>query len=339
MSENKYQISKSRFHEIKKQISQKSILVVGDIGLDRYTMGKATRLSPEAPVPILMVEKQTDKLGMAANVAHNVKEFGARPILASVVGEDRVYEELHSLLVKEKISDQLLVRHKSRRTSLKERVVALPQHIVRIDHEITSPLSSDAEDQFLKLILPKIKEFDAIIVEDYAKGILTDKVARSIIETANQEKVFVSVDPTTVVRSLDIYKNVSLFKPNQVEAEKLTGIEIQDENSLARAGALLLERLDAPVVIITQGKEGMTIFEKKQKAIKIPTFARSVYDVSGAGDTVVSMLTLALVCGATLTEAALLANYSAGIEVGKQGTATVSMDELESYMIQLGALS
>lgn len=335
---SKYALRRDRYLEIMGNLLGKKILIVGDVGVDRYTMGTATRLSPEAPVPVVMVAEQKDKLGLAANVADNVKSFGGIPVLASLVGEDRFCEELLGLLQQKSISSELVLRHSSRRTTLKERVLAQDQQVVRIDHETTAPLGADAESYYLKNVIPRIGDFDAIILEDYGKGLLTNNVISSIVAEATKQKVFITVDPTTSVRSPAVYKGVSLFKPNASEAERLSGIEIHDQASLHRAGAALLDSVAAPIVVITQGKAGMTLFTGKEKPVQIPTFARSVYDVSGAGDTVISLLTLALVSGATLVEAAVLANFAAGVEVGKQGTATVSPEELEQYMGQMGGL-
>jgi bifunctional ADP-heptose synthase (sugar kinase/adenylyltransferase) len=313
-----FSIKKSRFEEIKAAIPGKKVLILGDVGVDRYTVGTASRLSPEAPVPVLLVTSQTDKLGMAANVADNVRAFGASPLLCSVVGEDRVCEEFYELLGKSGIDGKHVHRHASRRTSLKERVIAQPQHIVRIDHEKSEPLSRDAED--------------------YAKGVLTEKVLGSVIAEARRLKKFITADPTTVQRRPADYQGVSLFKPNRDEAARLAGIDIRDEATLHAAGELLLKEVGAETVIITRGSAGMTLFTGNETPVTIPTFARDVYDVSGAGDTVISMLTLALVCGATLVESSLLANFAAGVEVAKQGTATVSLAELEQHMRRFGAL-
>lgn len=335
----KYSIPKARFREIVEKFSSQKILIVGDVGVDRYTIGSAYRLSPEAPVPVVAVQSVKDKLGMAANVADNIKSFGAVPYLATMIGEDRIADELRSLLQENSIATDYIFSHKSRRTSLKERVIAQQQQVVRIDHEITSSLNSEAEKFFLEKVIGLVGKFDGVILEDYAKGMLTDNVARAIIDEAKKKGKFVSVDPTTVQRVPGVYRGVTMFKPNSIEAEKLSGIEIRDEKSLVAAGEKLLQEINASVVIVTQGKEGMTLFEAKERPLHIPTFARSVFDVSGAGDTVISMLTLATICGASLKESALLANFAAGVEVSKQGTATVSVNELEEYMEQLGGLS
>lgn len=334
-----YSMHRARFQEIVGKMPGKRVLIVGDVGVDRYTIGTASRLSPEAPVPVVAVTSQTDKLGMAANVAENVRAFGSEPFLATLVGEDRVCDELFQLLKDAKISPQHVYKHASRRTSLKERVIAQPQQVVRIDHENTKPLTREAEDYYLEKVLPVIGGFDAVILEDYGKGLLTDRVARSLIDECRAKGTFVTVDPTTAVRSPAVYRGVSLFKPNAHEAERLSGVEIVDEASLLKAGQVLLKEVEAPIVVITQGKAGMTLFTRGEQPVNIPTFARAVYDVSGAGDTVISMLTLAMVCGATLVEAALLANFAAGVEVGKQGTATVTLEELDQYMQLFGALT
>lgn len=339
MTEGKYAMKRERFLDIAGKLPGRRVLIVGDVGVDRYTFGNATRLSPEAPVPVVAVTSQRDKLGMAANVADNVRAFGANPFLASLVGEDRACDELLALLAASGISADHVYRHGSRRTSLKERVLAQSQQVVRIDHEHTQPLSKEAEDFYLERVLPVIAGFDAVILEDYGKGLLTDRVAQAVIEEAKKHGKFVTVDPTTAVRSPRVYRGVSLFKPNAHEAERLSGVEITDEATLHRAGAKLLTEVDAPIVVITQGKEGMTLFTRNDPPVRIPTFARAVYDVSGAGDTVISLLTLAMVSGASLVEAALLANFAAGVEVGKQGTATVTIEELEQYMNLFGALT
>jgi len=335
---NNYAIKKQRFEEIKNSVAAKKVLILGDVGVDRYTVGTASRLSPEAPVPVLLVTSQSDKLGMAANVADNVRAFGATPLLCSIVGEDRVCEEFFTLLRSSGIDGAHVHKHSSRRTSLKERVIAQAQHVVRIDHEKPEPLSAAAQELFLKKALPLVKDCDAVILEDYAKGVLTEGLLTEVIAEARRHKKFISADPTTIVRRPADYRGVSLFKPNRDEAARLSGIDIRDDASLRAAGEFLLKEVEAETVVITQGAAGMTLFSVDKPPVNIPTFARTVYDVSGAGDTVISMLTLAHVCGASLVESSILANFAAGVEVGKQGTATVTLQELEQHMRRFGAL-
>jgi rfaE bifunctional protein kinase chain/domain len=332
-------MKEKRFEELAGKISGKKILVLGDVGVDRYTIGTASRLSPEAPVPVLLVTSQADKLGMAANVADNVRAFGATPLLASIVGKDRCRDELLALLRAGGIDPAHVHGHVSRRTSLKERVIAQPQHIVRIDHERPEPLSAEAEAFFLEQALPLVSRCDAIILEDYAKGVLTERVLGEVIAEARKHGKLITADPTTMVRRPCDYRGVSLFKPNRDEAARLSGIDIRDEKSLHAAGEYFLREVEAAMVVITQGAAGMTVFTPKEKPVTIPTFARAVYDVSGAGDTVIAMLTLAMACGATLVESSLLANFAAGVEVAKQGTATVSLEEVEQHMRRFDALN
>lgn len=336
---SKYTIKKNRYKEIISHMPAKKIMVMGDVGVDRYTIGSAHRLSPEAPVPVVAVSSQSDKLAMAANVADNLKAFGSIPIITSMIGSDRVGKELLDLLKKNEINTKFIFEHASRRTPLKERVIAGNQHVVRIDHESIDPLSKEAESFYLEKILNTIESTDGIILEDYAKGLLTKNVLREVIAKAKDNKKFISVDPPTMgTRSPSDYKGVSMITPNLVEAEKLSGIEIKEEASLQRAGEMLLREVDCSVVAITRGPLGMTIFTPKSEPYHIPTFARDVFDVSGAGDTLISMFTLALVCGASMEEAAILSNFAAGVEVGKKGTATVSLRELEEYMSRLNGI-
>lgn len=336
----RYTVKRARFQEIIAKIAEKKILVIGDVGIDRYTTGTADRLSPEAPVPVVAVQSVTDKLGLAANVADNICAFGASAGLASLIGPDRHGEELCALLQAKKIPANHVYKHVSRRTTLKERVIAQSQQVVRIDHESVEPLNQEAESFFCEKVSPLLSQFDGIILEDYAKGLLTDRVLRHVIEGAQKAQKFISVDPPTVgTRSPQGYCGVSMITPNVPEAEKLTGISIRDEASLNRAGEFLLKEMNVPIVVITRSSAGMTLFTRSEKPLTVPTFARAVFDVSGAGDTVVTMLSLALVSGASLEESALLANFAAGVEVGKPGTATVSVAELEEYMERLGGIS
>lgn len=332
MNLKQYALKDARFREIVGKFPRQRILIVGDVGVDRYTMGAATRLSQEAPVPIVRVTGVRDKLGMAANVADNVKAFGAVPYLTALIGEDRIGDELKDLLKESGISSEHIYAHKSRRTSLKERVIAQSQQVVRVDHESPEPLDKASEEYFCGKLKAVIGAYDGIILEDYAKGLVTDTVARFLVKEARAQKKFVSVDPPSVGREPDVYQGAAMITPNVQEAERLSGVEIKDDASLKKAGEKLLGELEIPTVVITRGKMGMTIFTPNSAPITIPTFARAVYDVSGAGDTVISMLTLATLSGASLEEAAILANFAAGVEVGKQGTATVTVQELEEYM-------
>mgnify|MGYP003393635776 CR=1 FL=1 len=340
MNLKKYALSEKRFLEITSQFAMKRILIVGDVGVDRYTIGEASRLSPEAPVPIVAVAQVTDKLGLAANVADNARAFGAHPLLASLVGKDRNSEELFGLLREKDIATDLVLARESRRTTMKERVIANNQQVVRVDHEGSAELSPADEDFLWSKIEARIDDCDAVIIEDYSKGMMTQKLCNRIITTAKAKKKLVAVDPPSAShpRYIDYYSGATVLTPNTLEAERLSGVEIRSQKQALEAGKLLLEKFKCELLLITQGKQGMTLFSRNEAPLEVPTFARVVFDVSGAGDTAVTMLTLALASGATREESAVLANFAAGVEVGKPGTATVTLEEVKEYMRELGAL-
>jgi rfaE bifunctional protein kinase chain/domain len=340
MNLKKYALSEKRFQEITGKFHKKKLLILGDVGVDRYTIGEASRLSPEAPVPIVAVAQVVDKLGLAANVADNARAFGSNPLLASLVGKDRNSEELFGLLREKDISTDLVLPRESRRTTMKERVIANNQQVVRVDHEGASDLSKVDEDFLWAKIEPRIDECDAVIIEDYSKGMITKTLCNRVIASAKAKKKLVAVDPPSASHPLyiDYYRGATVLTPNTLEAERLSGIEIRSQKDALAAGKHLLEKFECDLLIITQGKQGMTLFSRDQAPLEVPTFARVVFDVSGAGDTAVTMLTLALSSGASLEESAVLANFAAGVEVGKPGTATVTLSEVMEYMRELGAL-
>jgi rfaE bifunctional protein kinase chain/domain len=319
-------------------IPKKRILVIGDVGVDRYTIGLVERISPEAPVPIVLVEEETLKLGLAANVADNVKVLGGAPLLVGVVGADRGAQDFKKLLSKCKIDSKQLVVDRNRRTVFKERIVSDRQQLLRVDYETHGRISAATESKILariKMLLPKV---DGVILEDYAKGLLSEEMAAKIFELAKRSGKRVAVDPNSKTPS-SWYRGANILTPNTKEAEKLAGISIRDEASLAEAGLSILKTTAAEHVVITRGKDGMAIFTKGQsKVLLIPTYARDVYDVSGAGDTVISVLALALSAGASIEEGCILGNLAAGVEVGKRGTATVSPQEIEVALDFFGNL-
>lgn len=326
-------VQKSKLQSILQRLSKsQKILVVGDVGLDRYTMGSVDRISPEAPVPIVRVEQEIHKLGLAANVADNIKALGSEPWLLGIVGRDRVAQDFKKVLRASQIKDQYLIEDPSRRTVLKERIVSDRQQLLRVDYEDTVPVSSAVLSQLEQKAHRWISQCDSVILEDYAKGMMTPRFAKIVFQTAKKASKRVLVDPNSK-STLGLYRGASLLTPNTKEAEALSGIRIRDAESLSRCGSKILRETGAPALIITRGKEGMAIFERGKKGPKlIQTYAREVYDVSGAGDTVISILALALGVGAELEDAARLANLAAAIEVGKRGTATVSAAELSTAL-------
>ncbi len=306
--------------------------VIGDVGVDRYTIGTVERISPEAPVPIVFVQEEKLKLGLAANVADNIVALGATPDLVGVVGKDRGADDFYGLIKKNKIPSQRIFSDTQRKTILKERIVSDRQQLLRVDYESVEPLSSATEKQIAQQIPEFVRGCSALIIEDYAKGLLTPLLAKSVLEEARKSKCWVAVDPNRKT-ALELYRGANLLTPNLKEAENLSDISITDERTLLQAGEIILQEAQAESVVITRGKEGMALFQKGESDVwLIPTFAREVYDVSGAGDTVIAVLTLAHSAGASLEDAAVLGNLAAGVGVGKRGTATVTRDEIVKMM-------
>jgi D-glycero-beta-D-manno-heptose-7-phosphate kinase len=307
---------------------QKQVGVLGDVGIDRYTQGSVDRISPEAPVPVVRVEKEWLKLGLAANVADNVQVLGGKPLLLGLVGRDRPADELRELLKLNGISDRFLVSEKERRTVLKDRIVAESQQLLRVDYESLDPASEVSKTKISQKISSLIKQSDILILEDYSKGLIDRKLVQRFFKEAKAAGKLVLVDPNRKT-SLEVYRGANVLTPNKKEAEGLSGIRIEDEKSLLQAGNFIMKNSQSSFLVLKLGKDGMAIFfEDSSTAYQIPTYAREVYDVSGAGDTVISVLSLALASGGTIEEACILANLAAGVEVGKRGTATVTPTEI-----------
>lgn len=333
-----FQIQKSaakdmpRLSALLQGLKGKRVGVVGDVGVDRYTQGIVERISPEAPVPIVAVESEWLKLGLAANVAENVVALGGRAQLTGLVGTDRGAEDLAGLLKKSGLGAGDLVQDASRRTVLKERIVTDRQQMLRVDYENTHPVSEDVCARVLDKVRTLAASCDAIVVEDYAKGIFTREVLAEVFAVCRSAGKKALVDPN-VRTPLEYYRGATLLTPNTKEAEALTGLRITDEATLAAVGNRILEATGAEHVLITRGKDGIAVFSAGQTSgTLVPTTAREVFDVSGAGDTVIATLALALSAGAELVEASVLANLAAGVVVGKRGTATVTPAEIETAM-------
>lgn len=321
--------------EILSSFKKKKIAVLGDVGIDRYTIGLVERISPEAPVPIVSVQSEYLKLGLASNVADNVVALGGTPFLTGVLGKDQDAKDLATMLSLRKIPVSGFVTDSSRRTILKERIMSEHQQMMRVDYEDTHALSPAIQKKVQSSILKFIDGADALIIEDYAKGLLQQKTIAVAVKAANARKIPVLIDPH-VKTPVAWYANATLLTPNKREAEVLAGQRITDHQSLISVGKKIMEKANAKSLVITLGKDGMAIFKNPNAApTVIPTFAQEVYDVSGAGDTVISVLALVLAAGATLEEAAYISNLAAGVEVSKRGTATVSQQEIvQAYIRQ-----
>ena len=304
----------------KLQGSHPKILVVGDLMIDHYIYGRCERISPEAPVQVVEIEKEKDLLGGAGNVVNNLLAFGAEVTLASVIGDDRAGEWIEKRVEQKGIKSLLL--KESRPTTQKSRVIASNQQIVRIDREEKHDIGLQSQEKILEFIAQN--SFDVILLSDYAKGVLTPSLVQAIISL---RKAFVFIDPKG--KDYKKYSGADLITPNKKEATEASGIEIVDDATLQSAGEFLKSRFHIKNVIITLSQDGMAIFDEGMH--KIPTFARDVYDVTGAGDTVLAALGFGIASGLSLYEAARFANLAAGVVVGKVGAATATLEEIEEY--------
>jgi len=294
--------------------------------VDEYVWGTVSRISPEAPVPVVAVRSESLKIGGAGNVAANIAALGGRAEIVGVVGKDAAAERLTHELERAGVKTNGLLVDGSRPTTVKSRVVAGSQHVVRFDRESDAPLGPTVRSLVIQHVRERLPEADVLLVSDYAKGVISARLVREVLATAARLKKPVAVDPK--VQHVPLFRGVTVIAPNHHEAAAAARILVREEADLMRVGEALLRRLKARAVLITRGERGMSLFEAGRPATHIPTFAREVYDVTGAGDSVMAVLALALAAGAPMRAAAVLANYGAGVVVGKRGTATVSRAEL-----------
>ena len=303
------------------------ILVIGDLMLDHYLWGKCNRISPEAPVQVVDVDRETTVLGGAGNVINNLITMGAEVTVLSVIGEDSNGEELLAMLKNSGVDTSNLVKQKDRYTSKKSRVIAAHQQIIRYDRESKDDINSKSEDELCQNFEQIVGGFDAILLSDYGKGILTETLTRGLLSLAKEHDKFVLVDPKGDDYSK--YKGATLITPNKKEAIEATNIDIKDESSLHEVGALLKNSLELDYAVITLSEDGMAIFG--DEVTKVPTVVREVFDVTGAGDTVLASFGYALSCGLDIKQSAKFATSAAAVVVGKLGSATVSLDEIDMY--------
>lgn len=332
-------ISLERFTELTKKFSKlQPIIVAGDVGIDKYTFGEVRRISPEAPVPVLEVTKEWLKLGLAANISHNLNTLGVQSTLCGIVGEDNNANVFETLLEDEKLNTWGIVRVPNRPTIFKERVITNTQQICRIDYESSDEIDSSIEKKLIDRLDEFSKTHAAVIIEDYAKGTLTKNVIAHLIAKFKTAGKLVAVDPGRYTPPL-YYKGATLLKPNLLEARAMVESLGYKEKNLENIAKILVEKLDLKMLVITLGADGMALLDvKNQPVLKIiPTVANEVFDVSGAGDTAISALTSSLLAGASLEEAAWISNCASGVVVAKKGTATVDLTELHQFYNQLVA--
>jgi D-beta-D-heptose 7-phosphate kinase/D-beta-D-heptose 1-phosphate adenosyltransferase len=315
--------------EYLKKFSKTGILVIGDLMVDQYIWGKVKRISPEAPVPVVEVTDENLLLGGAANVANNVISLGGKVFIAGTIGQDDLGKLLVNKFLEKGYSTDGIVVDGNRPTTVKTRVIAHSQQVVRFDREVKSDISKSTLSHIADYVKSCLPHIQGIIISDYSKGLITRKLVKTIVEIAGPKK-FIAVDPKT--GHFGYYKNVGLITPNVNEASSGSGIEIVDEKTLIFAGKLLLKKLQCSAVIITRGDEGMSLFEKNGRITHIPTCAREVYDVTGAGDTVIAALSLSRAAGAKLSDAAIIANHAAGVVVGEVGTSVATQRSIINSM-------
>jgi rfaE bifunctional protein kinase chain/domain len=319
-------LSATRARALLRGMQGRRALVIGDVMLDEFIWGKVGRISPEAPVPVVEVTGESFHVGGAGNVARNVRSLGGEVVLVGIVGRDRAAERLLQELEACGVAPALTVAEDGRPTTVKTRIIAHHQQLVRADREHSDDIPPALEAQLVAAVREALPRCQVLVVSDYQKGVITPRVMKETLALARRQKVPVLVDPK--VRHFALYRGVALVTPNQLEAEQASGVRIRTPEDLQAAGERILKRLRCDAALITRGEAGMSLFVPDCKPTHVPTAAREVFDVTGAGDTVIATLALARAAGAALEEAARLANFAAGVVVGKVGTATASPDEV-----------
>lgn len=311
------------------------VVVLGDCMVDRYLWGRVDRISPEAPVPVVEIERESETLGGAANVAANLAALGVAPVLVGLIGDDAEGTNLAAVCESHGVSAEWLQADRSRPTTVKTRIIAHSQQVVRADRESRANVEGAALGLLRDVIAREVGRSDGLIISDYGKGVIVPAVLQVALEAARTRGVAVSVDPKE--SHIDHYRGVSILTPNQHEAGYVQGRRVVDEASLMEVGWGLQKRLDVPALLVTRGPDGMSLFEKGGRYLHLPTVAREVYDVTGAGDTVVGVVAAALAAGAEYPVACELANHAAGVVIREVGTASCSPEELLASLEAHGA--
>jgi rfaE bifunctional protein kinase chain/domain len=322
----------NRLETIQKSFAGKRIAVVGDLMLDKYFWGTVSRISPEAPVPVVEVDEESTRLGGAANVANNIASLGGVPIMIGVVGMDIGADLLRNLVAGNGFPTDGIIADGSRPTTIKTRVIAHGQHVVRIDQEEKEYLNADTEVRVFASLESQISSLDGIILEDYNKGVLSKGLIKSVIKLAKDHKKTITVDPK--FHNFFDYQGVSVFKPNRKEAEEALGRRLHTYQEMETAARELFNRLNAENVLLTLGENGMLLLERNGSIAHVESKTRNVADVSGAGDTVIATLTMAMVAGASVIESAALANYAGGIVCGEVGIVPIDKSALIQTIIK-----
>ena len=320
-------LAKSRAKEILDRARDCRVVVLGDVMLDEFIWGDVSRISPEAPVPVVNIKRESTRLGGAANVLANVAALGAKADVVGVVGDDPAAEKLRAALRANGglQTDNNLIKDDQRPTTIKTRIIAHNQMVVRADREHRGAVNGQVEAQVIQTVKHALESAHALVISDYDKGVITPRILSEILPLAHK-RMPVLIDPK--LRNFDSYRPATLVTPNHHEALRVTNLEEDTDEGLRAAANLIKDRLGCDAVLITRGERGMMLLPSNGDPVLVETAAREVYDVTGAGDTVIATLATALAGGATMTEAAMLANHAAGIVVGKLGTATASAEEV-----------
>jgi len=318
-------MERKRLEQLLSKFSSQRVLVIGDVILDRYLWCEVERISPEAPVPVASVATESTTLGGAGNVALNIVSLGSQASLFGVIGADANGKQLARLLRKNRIRHTRLVTEKMRPTTTKTRVMCDSHQLLRVDHEIVSTIFKENETRLLEQVDRELNKGGVVIISDYAKGLVSENLARKVIELSRLRRALVLVDPKPP--EVSKFKGAYLIKPNKKEAELISGKKFREDYSNLEKIGSLLEKLLQSRFLVTLGADGLALFDERH-IIRIPTLAQEVFDVSGAGDTSMAALAVALASGATLEEAAIVGNLAAGVVVGKVGTSSCTQDEL-----------
>jgi len=323
---------KQKLLKILENFKNKKLLVIGDIMLDKYIWGDVSRISPEAPVQVVNVLRETYAPGGASNVASNASALTAKVFMVGIAGDDEAKNILIKDLKNVGINTEGIFIDKDKPTTQKVRIIGRNQQLLRVDYEKKQHSHQDIERSMIKFLEKIVKDVEIIVISDYAKGVISEEISQKIIQLANSSKKIIIVDPKP--KHKEFYKDVTLITPNSAEASEMSEVEEGADENVIEIGNKLLKNLNTNV-LITRGEKGMSLFEKNGNITNIPTHAREVYSLIGAGDTVVATIALALASGASLKEGAMLANIAAGIKVGKIGTASVSIEEIKKEIERL----
>jgi D-glycero-beta-D-manno-heptose-7-phosphate kinase len=322
-----------RINKVINSFKNARILVVGDLMLDEFIWGTVSRISPEAPVPVVLVNRSSFMPGGACNVLNNIRALGGQVYACGIIGQDQTGAILIDELRERAINTEGVLIDPLRPTTKKTRIIAHHQQVVRVDTEVEGLVKGVFLERIIHFAEEKVKDIDAVIIEDYGKGLIQPKLIKRVIKAAKRYKKIIAVDPKE--EHFSYYKGATLITPNQHEAEIATSIKMKDEEAIKKAGNKLLNKLGCKAALITLGEKGMALFEKNKRFVRIPTLAKEVFDVSGAGDTTIATFILANVSGASMKEAAYISNVAAGIVVGKLGVAVVATDELKAVIAEI----